>query len=268
MIREPMSDKPHIPDKAFLNLEFLNSPQARTVRILSEYLEPRARLERHGVRDTIVFFGSARFRDQKTAELMVEQAQTEEEKRLAQVALKGSKYYEEARELASMLAVWARENSEVGPQFFICSGGGPGIMEAANRGAHEAGAPSVGFNISLPFEQIPNPYITPDLSFDFHYFFMRKLWFAYLGKALIAFPGGFGTLDELLEILTLVQTKKLRKKVLVLVYGREYWNQVINMEALVEYGTISPEDLEHFRYADTPLEAYRTLTEWLTEKYL
>lgn len=270
MIREPMSDtdKPYQPEKAYHNLEFLNSPQARTVRILSEYLEPRARLERHGVRDTIVFFGSARFRDQETAERMLAEATNDEEKRLAQVALKGSKYYEEARELASMLAVWARENSEAGPNFFICSGGGPGIMEAANRGAQEAGAPSVGFNISLPFEQEPNPYITPDLSFDFHYFFMRKLWFAYLGKALIAFPGGFGTLDELLEVLTLVQTNKLRKKVLVLVYGREYWEKVINMDALVEYGTISPEDLDHFRFADTPLEAYKTLTEWLTEKYL
>ncbi len=263
-----MSDKPHYPEKAYRNPEFLNSPQARTIRILSEYLEPRARLERHGVHNTIVFFGSARFRERKEAEMMLEQAQTPQDKKLAEVALKGSKYYEEARELAFLLATWANENREAGPPFFICSGGGPGIMEAANRGAHEAGAESVGFNISLPFEQVPNPYITPDLSFDFHYFFMRKLWFAYLGKALIVFPGGFGTLDELMEVLTLVQTQKLRKQVLVIIYGRDYWEKVMNLEALVEYGTISPEDLDLFRYADTPQAAFRELTEWLTAKYL
>lgn len=263
-----MPDKPHFPKKAYQDQEFLNSPDARTIRILAEYLEPRARLAKHEVHNTIVFFGSARFRDQEAAELMLEQAETDEEKRLAQVALKGSKYYEDARKLAFMLSTWANENREAGPPFFVCSGGGPGIMEAANRGAHEAGAPSVGFNISLPFEQEPNPYITPDLSFDFHYFFMRKLWFAYLGKALIAFPGGFGTLDELLEILTLVQTRKLRKKILVLAYGREYWEKVLNVEALVEYGTISPEDLELFHFVDTPQEAFDALTTWLTEKYL
>lgn len=263
-----MSDQPYNPKKAYRNQEFLNSPDARTIRILSEYLEPRARLQRHGVENTIVFFGSARFRDRESAELMLAKAETDEEKRLAEVALKGSKYYEEARELANMISTWAHENRDAGPQFFVCSGGGPGIMEAANRGAHEAGALSVGFNISLPFEQQPNRYITPDLSFDFHYFFMRKLWFAYLGKALIAFPGGFGTLDELLELLTLVQTRKLRKKVLILIYGREYWERVINMEALVEYGTISPEDVELFHFVDSPQEAYAKLTTWLTDNYL
>ncbi|MBI1355550.1 MAG: TIGR00730 family Rossman fold protein [Acidobacteria bacterium] len=263
-----MAEKPHYPQKAYKNLEFLASANARTIRILAEYLEPRARLERFGVHNTIVFFGSARFRDLETAQSMADRAASDEDKRLAEVALKGARYYEEARQLARMLAEWANENSEVGSSFFICSGGGPGIMEAANRGAHEAGAASVGFNISLPFEQQPNPYITPELSFDFHYFFMRKLWFAYLGKALVAFPGGFGTMDELLEILTLVQTNKLRKQLLVLVYGREYWNRVLNLEALIEFGTISPEDRDLFRYVDTPEEAFATLTEWITDKYL
>ena len=262
-----MADAPVHPPKAYKNAQFLNSSEARTIRILSEYLEPRSRLERHGVRDTVVFFGSARFVDQKTAEALAAAASTEEDKRKAQQALRGARYYEDARKLASMITEWADENRQAGPHFVVCSGGGPGIMEGANRGSHEAGGESVGFNISLPFEQEPNPYITPDLSFDFHYFFMRKLWFAYLGKALVAFPGGFGTLDEVFEILTLVQTQKLRKQVEVVLYGSEYWSSVLNFDALVEWGTISPEDKDLFKVADTPDEAFGVLTSWLTAKY-
>ena len=262
-----MSDAKKHPSKAYENAQFLNSAEARTIRLLAEYLEPRTRLERHGVRDTIVFFGSARFVDQETADGILAAASTEEEKVHAERVQRGARYYEDARKLAAMLTKWADEDRSAGPHFVICSGGGPGIMEAANRGAREAGGESVGFNISLPFEQEPNPYITPDLSFDFHYFFMRKLWFAYLGKALVAFPGGFGTLDEVLEILTLVQTQKLRKQIEVILYGREYWNSVLNIEALEDWGTISPGDRNLYKYADTPEEAFTQLTTWLAAKY-
>ncbi len=254
--------------KAYQNSEFLNGPQARTLRILAEYIEPRTRLDRHQIRDTVVFFGSARFKDRETAEAIAENAKTDAEKARAKWLVGGARYYEEARELAFRLTEWATENRSQGHHFVVATGGGPGIMEAANRGAHEAGGQSVGFNISLPFEQKPNRYITPELCFDFHYFFMRKLWFAYLGKALIVFPGGFGTLDEMLEILTLVQTNKLRKQALVIVYGPDYWKKVLNLEALAEFGTISPEDLNLFQYADTVDEAYKLLTDWLQTRYL
>ncbi len=253
--------------KAYEDPEFLNSAAARPIRILSEYIEPRTRLERRGIRDTIVFFGSARTKDLETAKAIAAEARTPEDKARAAKLVAGAKYYEEARTLAAKLTEWSNENSEQGPRFVVCTGGGPGIMEAANRGAHEAGGPSVGFNISLPFEQEANPYITPELNFNFHYFFMRKLFFAYLGKAIVVFPGGFGTLDELMEILTLVQTDKLRKKMLVVIYGTEFWKKVINFDALVEAGTISAEDVDLFRYADTPEDAFRALTEFLREHY-
>ena len=262
-----MAEAKRHPPKAYDNPQFLNSAEARTIRILAEYLEPRSRLERRGVRDTIVFFGSARFVDQEAADRIAAAAETDEDKAHAQKVLRGARYYEDARTLSAMITKWADEDRSAGPHFVVCSGGGPGIMEAANRGATEAGGESVGFNISLPFEQEPNPYITPDLSFDFHYFFMRKLWFAYLGKALVAFPGGFGTLDEVLEILTLVQTQKLRKQIEVVLYGREYWNAVLDIGALEEWGTISPGDKNLFKYADTPQEAFDILTVWLAEKY-
>lgn len=258
---------PAYPPKAYHDLEFLNSPAARPIRILSEYLEPRDRLKRRGVRDTIVFFGSARFKDRATAETIAAEAKTDEDKARAERLLAGSHWYEDARRLAHMLTDWAAENRGEGRDFVVCTGGGPGIMEAANRGAHEAGGLSVGFNISLPFEQAPNPYITPELSFDFHYFFMRKLFFAYLAKAIIVFPGGFGTLDELAEILTLVQTDKLRKKMKILIYGTEFWNKFVNFDALVEAGTISPEDLDLFDWVDTPEQAVECLTPWLQEHY-
>ncbi|HUG80790.1 MAG TPA: TIGR00730 family Rossman fold protein [Bryobacterales bacterium] len=253
--------------KSYENKGFLYSAQARTIRILAEYLEPRSRINYHKVRDTIVFFGSARFCDAATAEQRVAAAATDEEKAAAAQCLAGSLYYEQARELASRLTVWARGVSAEEDRYVICSGGGPGIMEAANRGAYEAGGRSVGLNIDLPMEQEPNPYITPELSFEFHYFFMRKLWFAYLAKALVIFPGGFGTLDELMEILTLEQTKKFRKKMLIVLYGADYWNKVVNFQAMEDFGTISPEDRGLFQWADTPDAAFDILTTWLIENY-
>lgn len=253
--------------KSYENEGFLNSSHGRMVRILAEYLEPQSRINYHKVRDTIVFFGSARFCDAATAEQRVAAATTDEERTAAAKCLAGSLYYEQARELASRLTVWAKGVSAKEDRYVICSGGGPGIMEAANRGAHEAGGRSVGLNIDLPMEQEPNPYITPELSFEFHYFFMRKLWFAYLAKALVVFPGGFGTLDEMMEILTLDQTKKFRKKMLVVLYGNDYWNKVINFQAMEDLGTISPEDRSLFQRADTPDAAFDILTNWLVENY-
>src|SRR5664280_192098 len=223
---------------AYLNDKFLNSPDARALRILSEFLEPLAHFRREKVRDTVVFFGSARIRD-GAGEL--------------------ARYYDEARSLARMLTDWSQQFTNSTYRFVVCSGGGPGIMEAANRGAWEAEGKTVGLNIGLPFEQFPNPYITPELSFEFHYFFMRKFWFAYLAKALVVFPGGFGTLDEMMEILTLTQTQKLAKKMTILLYGSAYWKEIINFEALVKYGMISPEDLDLFQFADDPATAFEML---------
>jgi hypothetical protein len=223
---------------AYLNDKFLNSPDARAMRILSEFLEPLAHFRREKVRDTVVFFGSARIR--------------EGEGELA-------RYYDDARSLARMLTEWSQQFTNATHRFVVCSGGGPGIMEAANRGAADACGMTVGLNIGLPFEQFPNPYITPELSFEFHYFFMRKFWFAYLSKALVVFPGGFGTLDEMMEILTLTQTRKLAKKMTVLLYGSAYWKEIINFEALVKYGMISPEDMELFQFADDPAGAFALL---------
>jgi len=190
------------------------------------------------------------------------------QRKRAVAAVEMARYYEDARRLAQMLTTWAKEIPSRRHRFVVTSGGGPGIMEAANRGAHEAGGKTIGLNIRLPFEQSPNPYITPSLNFEFHYFFMRKLWFAYLSKALVVFPGGFGTLDEMFEILTLAQTHKLAKKITVVIYGSEYWNKVLDLEALVDAGTISPNDVQLFRFADTPEQAFDILQKGLTENYL
>jgi uncharacterized protein (TIGR00730 family) len=222
---------------AYLNDQFLSSPDARGLRILSEFLEPLAHFRREKIRDTVVFFGSARIREDGPM----------------------SRYYEDARTLARLLTEWAGQFDSTQHRFVICSGGGPGIMEAANRGAHDGGGKTVGLNIGLPFEQFPNPYITPELSFEFHYFFMRKFWFSYLAKALVVFPGGFGTLDEMMEVLTLVQTQKLAKKMAIIVYGSAYWNEVINFQALVKHGMISAEDLNLFQFADDPQTAFELL---------
>ena len=239
---------------AYREEAFLQSPESRSLRILSEYLWPLAHFQEEKIQDTIVFFGSARIRENGPL----------------------GRYYHEARELAGLLTTWAASitsasaNGASDPRrrFVICSGGGPGIMEAANRGASEAGGKTIGLNIGLPFEQRPNPYITPELCFEFHYFFMRKFWFAYLAKALVVFPGGFGTLDELTEILTLAQTQKLENKILIVLYGSSYWREILNFDALVKYDMIAEADLNLFRFADTPQEALAILKDDLTEYYL
>src|SRR5215468_1779499 len=278
---------------AYANLDFLNSPDGRVLRILSEYLEPLARFRRERIQDTVVFFGSARFANMSTArsnlqllekpgskqpappheqpatlEGALEGRESALQLKRAQSAVEMARYYEEARKLAYMLTKWSMKLPFKRRRFVVTSGGGPGIMEAANLGAKEAGGKTIGLNINLPFEQFPNRYITPELNFEFHYFFMRKYWFAYLSKALVVFPGGFGTLDELFEILTLAQTQKLAKKILVIIYGKEYWNKVLNLDALVEAGAIAPEDLKLFCVCDSPQEAFDILTEGLTRLHL
>src|SRR5437870_10487655 len=247
---------------AYLDAEFLESAEARPIRILSEYLEPLRRFKEQKIQDTVVFFGSARVDSRERAERALatlrargvrdadEQYQTELTK--SRKALEWARYYEDARELARLLTAWSLTLQSENHRFVVTSGGGPGIMEAANRGAREAGGKTIGLNIRLPFEQDANPYITDGLHFEFHYFFMRKFWFAYLAKALVIFPGGFGTLDELFEILTLAQTQKLAKKILVVIYGSEYWNRVINFQALADSGTISPQDMGLFKLVDSP----------------
>jgi uncharacterized protein (TIGR00730 family) len=222
---------------AYENPQFVTSDEARPLRILAEYLEPLKRFQQAGIHDTIVFFGSARL----TA------------------AGPMGRYYNDAQTLARLITQWSKSLSSHAHRYVICSGGGAGIMEAANRGASEAGGKTIGLNISLPHEQAANPYITRGLAFEFHYFFMRKLWFAHLARGLVAFPGGFGTLDELTEILTLAQTHKLERRIPVILYGSEYWNEIINFKALVRHGMISAEDLDLFEFADTPEAALRVL---------
>ncbi len=271
-----MSDASPHPEKAYKNLEFLNSPDARTVRILAEYLEPKRRFEAEKVGGTIVVFGSARSKkleDVKETLAAVEKRidQTsgipdpalEEELEFARNQVFLSRYYEDGVELARRLTEWSK-TLDPRDRPVVCTGGGPGMMEAANRGAIEAGGRSIGLNISLPFEQVPNDFITPELNFEFHYFFMRKLWLVHLARALVILPGGFGTLDELFEVLTLVQTEKVKKKLPIVIYGTEYWNQIVNMENLVKYGVISRTDLDLFRYCDTVDEAFSYLKEELT----
>lgn len=231
---------------AYKNEEFVDSPDARAIRILSEYLQPLSQFQAEKVQDTIVFFGSARIKEDGPL----------------------GRYYNDARELARLLTLWSDALPDNTRRFVVCTGGGPGIMEAANRGAIDANGKTIGLNIGLPFEQWPNPYITPDLSFEFHYFFMRKFWFAYLAKALVIFPGGFGTLDELMEILTLAQTQKLENKIVTVLYGPGFWKEVINFDALVKHGVIGAEDMELFAFADDPQSALKLLQDGLTKYYL
>ncbi|MGI9100813.1 MAG: TIGR00730 family Rossman fold protein [Terriglobales bacterium] len=264
---------------AYENKKFLNSPDARILRILSEYSEPLARFRRERIQDTVVFFGSARFHSrhdaQRTLELLEKPgsralASPEEQEKIlrARAAVEMAGYYEDARSLAHKLTDWAMRIPSKRRRFVVTTGGGPGIMEAANQGASEAGGKTIGLNINLPYEQMPNRYISPELNLEFHYFFMRKLWFAYLAKALIVFPGGFGTCDELFEILTLAQTEKLAKKILVVMYGSKYWDRVLNLDAMAESGTISPEDKNQFKMVDSVDEAFDYLKDGLTKYHL
>ena len=269
-----MSDsQPKRAPLAYENEAFLSSPDGRILRILSEYQEPLARFRREQIQDTVVFFGSARFASRKVTEknlaaLDSGKAGAALGRKQALAAVDMAKYYEEARRLAFLLSQWSIQIPARRRRFVVTTGGGPGIMEAANLGAKEAGAKTIGLNIHLPFEQNPNPHITPSLNFEFHYFFMRKFWFAYLAKGLVIFPGGFGTLDELFEILTLAQTQKLAKKILVAIYGRKYWNHVLNFQAMVDSGTIAPEDLELFKFVDSPEEGFEFLRDGLTKYHL
>ncbi len=232
------------PVKAYRNPKFMHSPEARELRILAEYLEPKSRLEAEGVEDTIVFFGSARLKP-------------------------GSKWYEAARELSSRLTKWSKGlDPETQRRFVVCTGGGPGIMEAANRGASEARGRNVGLTIALPHEEAANPHVTRELAFHFHYFFMRKFWLAYMAKAMIVFPGGYGTLDELFEVLTLVQTKRMSKPMPIVLFGTEYWQEVINFDALVRHGTIDAEDVNLVHRTDSVDDACAWLMKHLTEEAL
>jgi uncharacterized protein (TIGR00730 family) len=277
---------------AYENKPFLSSPDGRILRILSEYAEPLARFRRERIQDTVVFFGSARFHSLHHAESELELLEkpgsmrpdpnlpqpivpgkrpagaSAQQVKLAHAAVEMARYYEDARRLSHLLTNWASELPFKRHRFVVTTGGGPGIMEAANLGAHEAGGKTIGLNIRLPYEQMPNPYITPALNFEFHYFFMRKYWFAYLAKALVIFPGGFGTLDELFEILTLAQTEKLAKKILVVIYGKSYWQRAVNFQALADSGAISPKDMDLFQFADDPQQAFEFLRDGLTRYHL
>jgi uncharacterized protein (TIGR00730 family) len=262
---------------AYLDRAFLESDDARPIRILAEYLEPLRRFKAQGIQDTVVFFGSARIHSREAAEKALERLTRktgkpdrdhEELVRRGRKAVEWSRYYEESRQLAKLLTQWALSLGSPHHRFVVCSGGGPGIMEAANRGATEAGGKTIGLNIKLPFEQGPNRYITQGLHFEFHYFFMRKFWFAYLAKALVIFPGGFGTLDEMFELLTLMQTEKLAKQIQIVLYGTEYWDPILNLEPMAEWGAIGPEDETLLARADNPQGAFDILKAHLTEHHI
>ena len=262
------------PVKAYNNLKFLNSAEARTVRILAEYYEPKARFEKNNIIDTIVFFGSARIISRRDALKLLNAARKEKttsSKKKFDNALKileMSQYYEDAVELSRRLTEWSMSLPVNEKRFIVCSGGGPGIMEAANKGAKLAKGPSIGLNISIPFEQFVNKYVDPKLAFEFHYFFMRKFWFSYLAKALIAFPGGFGTMDELMEILTLIQTHKKSTPVKVLLYGESYWKEVLNFDKLIEHKMISSNDMKLFDFSSHVDDAFEKITSYFTKTYL
>jgi uncharacterized protein (TIGR00730 family) len=270
----------HAPKAPHEDPKFLASTPARPIRIISEYIHPLVQLKNQGIGDTIVMFGSARIESHETASARYTRLKKEKtsgwsaerlkkhrlQVREAKSALEMSAYYEQARQLSHKITTWALSLGPRPRRFVICSGGGPGIMEAANRGAYEAGGKSIGLSIELPHEQFANPYISPELSFNFHYFFMRKLWFAQIAKALIVFPGGFGTLDELWEMMTLSQTGKMPKHTLILIYGRKYWDEVLKLKNMVRWGTISQEDFDNLQYADSVDEAFDIIRMGL-EKY-
>ncbi len=266
--------------KAFENAAFINSRAGRPLRIISEHLEPEARFEEQGISDTIVFFGSSRILSRSDARAALKKARRKKQPAKddigrAEQAMKMSRYYEDARELAYRLTKWskglagrAKGKDGADRRFVVCTGGGPGIMEAACRGASEARGINIGLNIAIPEEQFKNPYITRELAFEFHYFFMRKFWFVYLAKAMVVFPGGFGTIDEFFEVLTLIQTKKVKKKMPIVLFGTSFWNDVIDIEALARFGTISPEDRNLFFKTDDTDEAYAFITSELERDWL
>ncbi len=267
--------------RSYENLSFLNSPSARMIRVLCELIEPDVRFRQNKVKDTIVMFGSARTLPKEAAEqklrnvedILKKESKSPSKELLyllerAQGDLTMSRYYEDAARLAEKLTHWSQGMKDPNNRFIVCSGGGPGIMEAANKGAQMAGGPSIGLNISLPFEQSPNIYQSNDISFEFHYFFIRKFWFFYLAKALVVFPGGFGTMDELFELLTLVQTKKSKKYMPIIIYGSEYWNELIDFKAMVKWGMIDAEDLALFHFFDDVDKCFEYLTTELTRIYL
>lgn len=270
--------KKRTPVKAYEDLDFLNSAEGRTVRIISEFLQPQSKFRRNKIVDTIVFFGSARLKSKKEAIKALNKFKTiknpkltdnlAEELRIAQHHVQMSKYYEDAVELSERLTTWSMNLPTHANRFIICTGGGPGIMEAANKGAKQAGGYSIGLNIGIPFEQFVNKYVSPDLSFEFHYFFMRKFWFAYLAKCLIVFPGGFGTMDEFFEILTLMQTGKIKKKMLLLVYDEEYWKSMVNFEGLVHNNVISEKDLNIFHFCNSVDEAFEMVKTHFEKHYM
>ena len=262
--------------KAYENLEFLNSSDGRIIRMLAEFLEPQSKFRKHKIIDTIVFFGSARLLPRKNALTAYNQFKTvnpttaklAEKLRQSQMQLKMSRYYEDAVELSRRLTEWSLGLETYANRFIICTGGGPGIMEAANKGAKMAGGYSIGLNISIPFEQFVNRYVTQDLSFEFHYFFMRKFWFAYLAKSLIVFPGGFGTMDEFFEIMTLIQTGKIKKRLLVVVYDEKYWRDIVNFDALIDYGVISSSDMNLFSFSSSVDESFKLIKAHFEKHYL
>lgn len=266
--------------KAYENLDFINSSDARVLRVLAEFIQPQRKLRKMKARDTIVFFGSARAKAPEVAKRELRElkrrlnklkkitARHKQLRQRAEAEVGLASYYRDAQELARRLTSWSMHLPTGERRFLICSGGGPGIMEAANRGASMVpGGKSVGFNISIPFEQLPNPYISEELNFEFHYFFVRKYWFTYLAKALVVFPGGFGTLDELMEVLTLIQTKKVVKPIPVVIYGSDYWKDIIDFEALERWGTICKKDLKLYKFCDSVDGAFDYLTGKLIENF-
>jgi uncharacterized protein (TIGR00730 family) len=267
--KEDQDKQLHRQPKAYQDGRFLESKDARALRILAEYLEPLSRFRRYGVQDTIVFMGSARLLSEERAKAALSEAERSGTGiEAARTALELSAYYEAARELAKRLTNWSKKLGHEERRFVICTGGGPGIMEAANRGASEAKGLNVGLTISIPNDEFDNPFVSRELHFHFHYFFMRKFWFVYLAKAVVHFPGGYGTLDELFEILTLVQTHKMKKRMPIVLFGAKYWNDIVNFDALVKYGTISPGDVQLFQRTDSVDEAYDIVTRGLTENAL
>ena len=263
--------------KAYENLDFLNSSDARIIRILSEFVQPQTKFTELKIVDTIVFFGSARLKSRRDAVSEYNKFKTmnpkstpnfAEKLRKAQHMVNMSRYYEDAVELSKRLTEWSMTLGTFANRFIICTGGGPGIMEAANKGAYKAGGYSIGLNISIPFEQFVNKYVSKDLQFEFHYFFMRKFWFAYLAKCLIVFPGGFGTMDEFFEIITLIQTGKIKKKMMLMIYDEKYWKNIINFDALVSNELINKEDLNLFTFSNSVDDAFNKITKYFEKHYM